>query len=192
MGLLRRMIVVGLVVATLSTCGSDAKSTVASPGSSASPASPTSSVSGSLSAAAGGQTGIVAGEPFTAGVQLVQWETTEKVWRMHFLLGGHTCSDGLASLRPAVGIDFNTGAEDKVPAVGTTTTGVGVAFIPKDRHDIGVFTVNSGITLELDKVDAKPGGHWTGHLKVDQYQDGSDTYSYDAPIDALVCQPGAL
>ncbi len=135
---------------------------------------------------------VIASEPFTPTVQLVQWETTESIWRLHFLPAGTTCEDELSSVRPAVGADFDTGGQSKLPAVGVALTGVGIVFTPKDRPDIGAFTANAGVTIRFDRVDPTPGGHWTGQVSVNEVKENNDTYSFAETIDATVCKPGQL
>jgi hypothetical protein len=123
-------------------------------------------------------------------VQLVQWETYGKVWRLHFLPAGTTCTAQLSSIEPAVDVDFDTGGQSKVPLTGTTIPNIGVGFYPEHRPDIGAFTANSGVTLTFTHVDSAPGNRWTGHLKVDELTFNSDKYSFEGPIDAKVCPPG--
>jgi len=120
----------------------------------------------------------------------VQWEALSQTWRLHILEGKHSCSEDLPSIEPEVGIDFSLAADAPitVPPTGSSTT-VGVVFVPKDRPDVGAFTTTSGVTLQIDRDDATPGGRWTGHLKVEQFSSGSDTYAFDGGIDAEVCKP---
>lgn len=195
----------GLVIGLLAVaaCGSSANQ--ATPASQATPAttiasSPTATVAATPtrasapdSAPAGGGTrAVIASKPISLTVQLVQWETTESIWRLHFLPAGTTCKDELSSVRPAVGADFDTGGQSKLPVTGVPLTDVGIVFTPKDRPDIGAFTDNAGVMLRFDRVEPSPGGHWAGHVSADEVTVNNDTYSFSATIDATVCAPGPL
>lgn len=159
-------------------------------GTTATPA--TTAQTASSTTTSGTATGVVAGLPFASGTQLVQLDTDQHVWRLHVLTGSHDCSDDLAALRPAVGIDWEAPASSpSPPTTGTARNGVGVVFVPARRTDYGTMTVSSGVEVVLERVESAPGGRWSGHLRVDPVTAEGVTFSFDGPIDALVCPPVA-
>ena len=131
-------------------------------------------------------TGVVAGDAFVATGQFVQFDTISSAWRLHIVDGDHTCDEDLASVRPAVGIDFVGPTEVAVTAPPSgTTTDVGVVFVPAD--DRAPLTTTIDVTLTIDNADAEPGGRWAGHLTVASVEQDGSTYGFDGPIDAQVC-----
>ena len=142
------------------------------------------------SPAPGTPVGKIAGVDFAVGSQFVQYESMGAAWRLHLLSGTHTCAEELASLRPAVGVDFPAGNADELPATGPTNV-TGVTFIQPDPGASGPLTTAAGVTLTLDRVQNTPGGHWTGHLLVAPFDDAVGTYSIEVAVDAVVCAPTA-
>ena len=133
--------------------------------------------------------GVVAGDPFVATGQFVQFDTISSAWRLHIVDGEHTCDDDLGSARPAVGIDFVVPTEAAVTAPPSgATTDVGVVFVPASGPaDRSPLTTTVGVTLTIGNADAEPGGRWTGHLVVTPAEQDGSTYGFDGPIDAQVC-----
>ena len=133
--------------------------------------------------------GIVAGDRFVATGQFVQFDTISSAWRLHIVDGAHTCEDDLASVRPAVGIDFVVPTEVAVTAPPSgATTDAGVVFVPPaGPADRAPLTTTVGVTLTIANADAEPGGRWTGHLVVAAAEQDGSMYGFDGPIDAQVC-----
>jgi hypothetical protein len=134
--------------------------------------------------------GTVAGKPFTTVSQFVQFDALANMWRLHITDASHTCTDDLASIRPAVGIDFIQPADAAAtpPRIGTTTDGLGVVFIPADRNaTFGPLTTTSGVTLTVDHDDLDVGRRWVGHLRVEPFEQDGLQFSYDGDLDAEVC-----
>jgi hypothetical protein len=140
--------------------------------------------------APGAPVGKIAGVDFAVGSQFVQYESMGAAWRLHLLSGAHTCAEELASLRPAVGVDFPAGNADELPATGPVNV-TGVTFIQPDPSPTGPLTTTAGVTLTLDRVQDAPGGHWTGHLLVAPFEDAAGSYAIDVALDAVVCSPTA-
>lgn len=133
--------------------------------------------------------GTVAGKPFTSTAQFVQFDTLANLWRLHIVDGEHSCADDLASIRPAVGIDFLQPTEQAAtpPRIGTHE-GLGVVFIPADRTSTnGPATTTDGVTLTVEHNPLDPGQRWTGHLTVKSFDVDGLTNTFDGRIDAEVC-----
>src|SRR5512138_1156540 len=94
-------VMLGLVALT-SACSSGSAATNES--SSAATNSPFTTYARTVTADQGG--GTVAGKSFVTTSQFVQFDQMANMWRLHILDGAHSCADDLASIRPAVGIDF--------------------------------------------------------------------------------------
>lgn len=177
-------VMLGLIALT-SACSAGSSATG---GSSAPANSSPATTARTVTAGQGG--GTVAGKPFVTTSQFVQFDQMVNMWRLHILDGAHSCADDLASIRPAVGIDFIQPADAAAtpPRIGTTTDGLGVVFVPADRNTtFGPLTTTSGVTLTIDHDGLDVGQHWTGHLRVAGFQQDGLSYAYDGALDAEVC-----
>jgi hypothetical protein len=182
-----RLVLAALVALAASACSSDDSS------SSTSATSATSAATTTVAATTtGGPTttlepdGLVAGKPFAVAAQYVVYGSVSKAWRLHLLPEDHSCSEELADVAPAIGIDFPADTPAQLPKTGPQTD-VGVVFIPARPNDTGPMTTTVGVDLTLDEVTVDPGGHWKGHLKVDQFDSAAGTNAIDVDIDATVC-----
>lgn len=133
--------------------------------------------------------GSIAGAPFAADAQFVQFDSLADAWRLHIVAGRHSCADDLASIRPAVGIDFLQPADSAAtpPAIGTHHD-LGVVFVPAVRASTnGPVTTTAGVSLAVVGAPLEPGTRWSGHLTVTTFAVDGKAFAFDGPIDAVVC-----
>ena len=146
----------------------------------------TDTPAGTTTAASTGEA-VFGAEQFAIDSQFVQFESMSGLWRLHLLAGIHTCDEDLASLSPAVGVDFQDDGQSATQTPSAGALDEPVTFI-SSSHEIAPLTTTVGVTLQLDTVSGTSGDTWTGHLTVDAdtTADGI-AYAFDGTINATVC-----